>query len=658
VLLLTVLAAPQPATAQATVSATVGLDGHYKSDHWVPLRVVLTNQGPAARVEVRARLQPGGLDSLQEHRLKERDLPSGARQVFTLPIKMPVVYGSASMEVDLLRDGKVINSVQPKARMVEHGGVLILGTPATQPALMSLNGGKVPFRVAQRQANGRYSGMQGSITSVLLDPQELPDRWQGLDAADMVVVGGIGERELAEEQWSALREYAAAGGTLVITGGLNWQRLTSSAFASLLPVKASGTRVVSRVTGLQGLGGASGPSGGGCVLTVSSLLPGARVAAEMQGMPLVVERRFGAGKVVFCAFDPSAPPFAEWVGTRSMWSALVAGIPDPELVSLLARNDDPVGEEYGARGPRLSLAPFSISQLDVPAFYVVALFLVAYIIVLVPVNYFVLKARDRKELAWLTTPAIVLVFSVGAYLVGYHFKGGRMLVVQVGLIETHARQTHGRVLSYFGLFSPRKADYSIEPTPAAAGGSPMLLCLPSGGRQSEVFKSVHDEGQQVEGFGIDMWAMRVLRGEAMLPLGSGIRSALTRGEDGSVAGVITNGTAAALEDCFLVRRGATFPVGTIEPGGERRVAGKWKASTASGGTLPAGLLEPYEGRGERERVRRGVLAPLCSQVAPGWQMPSHPLLVGWVRDKRSAVTVDGRTPRLQSATLVVAHLDD
>ena len=90
---------------------------------------------------------------------------------------------------------------------------------------------------------------------------------------------------------------------------------------------------------------------------------------------------------------------------------------------------------YSGAPTRLADAPFAIPQLDIPAFYVVALFLLAYIVVLVPVNYFVLKAKDKKEYAWLTTPAIVLVFSFGAYLIGYGFKGGRTLVVKAGLIR-------------------------------------------------------------------------------------------------------------------------------------------------------------------------------------------------------------------------------
>ena len=66
----------------------------------------------------------------------------------------------------------------------------------------------------------------------------------------------------------------------------------------------------------------------------------------------------------------------------------------------------------------------------------VALFILFYILLVGPIDYFVLKRLfKRLELTWITFPLIVIVVSVVAYLAAYYSKGDDLRVNKVDLVQ-------------------------------------------------------------------------------------------------------------------------------------------------------------------------------------------------------------------------------
>jgi len=659
------LACP-PAAAQATLSADAGLQRFYKAQRWMPVQVTLTNQGAPVKVAVRARFATGQ-EGGQEYRLAERDLQSGANQLHTLYMKAPMAYGTQNVALELYRDGRLVNTVNPPVSMVNPGDLLVVGIGPQVTSLVQLTArpANIPPRSLPLNTRRFVSGGGGQVqihVAILDDPAKTPDRWQGLEAADMVVVNGSSERDFTPERLTALRDYANAGGLVVVTGGIDWQRLTTPFFKELLPVDVTGARTTTALPGLSQFTG-SAPSGAGFGVCTATLKPGSRSVASEGGSPLIAEGPKGSGKVVFIAFDPSRPPFTGWDGLPGLWQRVLMRQQQGRILEAVQFGDwvdNPYGGYSGQA--RLASAPYAISQLDIPAFYIVALFLLAYIVVLVPVNYYFLKARDKKEYAWLTTPAIVALFSVGAYMIGYGFKGGSTLVVKIGVIEARAGQDSAPHLTYAGLFSPRKTTYDVEfasegttPTDAASG---LLSEAPSGG-QSAGLRIVQGDGQRVDDFGVDMWAMRVLKADGMTRLGRGFTSTLQRRGQG-LSGQVRNDTPFTVEDCRLIVGNSIVPLGTAEPGKSLTVDSPNLAPAAAGTLLPTGLQDQVQGSKEEQRIRRAILQPLCtSSVAgqAGWNAPRHPLLVGWVKEPVTKLQVNGHPPREQTATLMIVHLN-
>ena len=650
-----------PAGAQATLTVDAGLGGYYRGAHWLPVHVRLTNAGPPARVTVEARMASGQPNSLNSV-LPEQTLPEVANSRHTLYLRPRWAYSTVPITVEMRQPGRATIESAPSSEMVQPGDWLVLGIGAGGEALKTLTTLRMKTDAARVPVGGTTRWISVKVATEA--PDDIPDRWQGLTAADLVVLGQVGEREFAPERMTAIRQYVEAGGSLVVVGGADHERLNTPFFQSLLPGRLQDSAVAHGLP--RGFPGAAERNAGRsisyCVLEPSA---GAEVLVPGENGPWLVRRRLGAGQVWFIPFDVLGPAWSNWSGATALWRWLLARRAGAVMVNALGVQEDaaeswrygPGAAGWNPMDSHLAVAPYAISLMDVPSFYLVAGFLLAYVIILVPVNYLVLKAIDRRELAWLTTPVIVAAFSFGAYAIGFGTRGGRSVLVRAGVIETHAGQPTGRYLSYLGLFSPRKARYRIAPAEPAAGGSggATLLSLPATDREGAAPVLRHASEVEVDGLAIDMWAMRVVRQDTLVPLGNGF-SAELRSAGARWSGTIVNSSPLDLKDAAVVSDGRAALLGDLKAG--KSLSLQNVAPTIEGaGLLPSALADRLQGTSDDLRVRRAVFGPI-SQLAGSLvqRTQGEVALVGWVQSPVGAITIDGSTPRETAANLLVVHL--
>ncbi len=86
---------------------------------------------------------------------------------------------------------------------------------------------------------GKTNYVNGRKARTML-PRDLPSRAQGLEAVDAIVWDDADPTGLTEQQTGALIEWTRAGGRLLITSGKNWQSLSNSSLATVLPVTITG----------------------------------------------------------------------------------------------------------------------------------------------------------------------------------------------------------------------------------------------------------------------------------------------------------------------------------------------------------------------------------------------------------------------------------
>ncbi|MFO0925559.1 MAG: hypothetical protein U0736_00760 [Gemmataceae bacterium] len=548
--------------------------------------------------------------------------------------------------------GRPVRSMPPLSReigrelVVGHQDVLYLAAGA------ALNGLK---RAADRldrpddKGDVAFDGPRRQLIHTD-DPAMLPDRWLGYDAVDVVVLP-TGNREfvlrLASDaeapRRQALLEWVRRGGVLILSVGRNRQE-TAALLAKLplLDCQITGSETVRSfpVLSTQWANRVGKPPL--AAAEVATLVPGrdVDVLVREERRPIVVQAACGLGRVIGVAFDLDAPPFSTWEGQDDFWARLQSEVA-PHLSTRGRRKAGEAKADPGAGGGQTDKIDLQAELKrtletfeDVPAvsFGWVALFILFYIVLVGPLDYFVLKKLfKRLELTWITFPVSVLVVSVVAYVVAYQLKGTDLRVNKVDLVEVDltggpARQVYGS--AWFTLFSPRVASYTIgvEPAdswagkPAAGAPGPVVTMLEAGERvlragSQGLFRRPYEYADDAAGLRrvpIPVWATRSFTAAWRAPLPAekppiGIHDdvgPVRLARDGNVlVGRITNQLPVRLQDVTLFFRGRWYNLDRLEPG-------EWKR------------LEPLfagEARGQHREIAAWFSEPT---LAPGLPLAS------------------------------------
>src|SRR5581483_7810935 len=87
-----------------------------------------------------------------------------------------------------------------------------------------------------------------------------------------------------------------------------------------------------------------------------------------------------------------------------------------------------------------------------------------------PLDYLLVKkVFKRMELTWLTFPAIVALFSLGAYLLAYWLKGDQLHVNRVEVVDFDVASGAVRGTLWSNIFSPQIDAFDLTLIP---GGPP------------------------------------------------------------------------------------------------------------------------------------------------------------------------------------------
>ncbi|MCI0641647.1 MAG: hypothetical protein L0Y72_27295 [Gemmataceae bacterium] len=348
-----------------------------------------------------------------------------------------------------------------------------------------------------------------------IDPAKLPDHWIGYQSVDLVFLSTDKKeflsnllKEANKPRLRALAQWVRRGGRLVIPVHYQTQDLLESILKSpvwqpLVPVippalpgdvKATAVKRLTDIENFAGVGlGKPFPAHGADPIPIAKLDPGnvapgiweIRAKVTEDGRPLVTRMPYGLGNITFVAFSLDGPPFTQWDGRADFLKT---------LISLTAPRVSPVAEMNIGGGGRFrggmgeggggDITSELHRQLDnfdvnIVPFGYVALFIILYILVVGPLDYFVLKYVFKKlEWTWITFPAVVLAVSVAAYFTAYALKGNDLKINKVDVIDIDMRSeldgqyqpkrafAYGH--SFFTILSPRIQNYTvgIEPNPA------------------------------------------------------------------------------------------------------------------------------------------------------------------------------------------------
>ncbi len=548
-LLIMLLSLLLPTTAQDSIqdviemSVKVGFDSFFRAGQWTPVRVALTNNGES--VAGRLVIRPETSGTVVGNAFSTAvDLPSGAQ-------KSAIIYIQArtfpdSIRVELIDDAGGVRAtkeaglidLQPQDQLYA-----VVSGPTTQ--VPNLSGVHIGGYVAEQ---------------ALWQIHELPFRALGLESLDLLLIIDVDTDGLSSGQRRALRRWVQAGGHLIVIGGPGGQR-TAQGLTDILPLIPEDSRSLDEIGALARFSGDSRSAlQERTIVATGRRHDEAQVLVEQDGVPLLLRRQIGAGIVDFLAVDPTLEPLASWANSSMLWMKLLATrAPHPTWVEGFSL------PEWGAE------AVANLPGIDLlPPLQTLCLFLSLYIVLIGPLNYFILSRINRNGWGWITIPLVIIGFTGIAWTVGFSLRGAEIIVSRLGVVQSAADGEEARVDQYVGLLSPRRASYSLEAPPdhflAVSGAT-----VPSSIFASNTIQTATEITQGTEfgayDFAIDggIFANFVLAGYIPRPAISGSFTLdfelLESGRmAGAYQGVIRNDSDITLRDAVILGHGLVFPL--------------------------------------------------------------------------------------------------
>lgn len=296
------------------------------------------------------------------------------------------------------------------------------------------------------------------------DGRQLPTRASGLDGFAEIVVDQFDTAGLSRAQAGALRDFVGLGGTLVLVTGPDWRRTLAGIPLELQPLRPSQTESAD-LGALADLGRLAGDFSG--PTATGDLVQAARVLVGDRWAPLAVALDYGAGRVVELGFDPASEPVSSSRLAPAAWTLAVS--------SGLAKAPGATPGAFSLPGPNpipAGLFP-PPPEPPLPAPMLVGAVVLAYVLLVGPLNLVLSRRLRKPDLLWITTPLIAVVATASFYGAGVVIQGGsRDDEVQV----LKAGPAAAADLQYHRLLFHQRGQHTIQ-LPAGAVGAPLTLPL-------------------------------------------------------------------------------------------------------------------------------------------------------------------------------------
>ena len=305
-------------------------------------------------------------------------------------------------------------------------------------------------------------------------------------------------------------------------------------------------------------------------------------------------------------------------------------------------------EQFFGNGVADSLA--GDAGLRLPRLATLLGFLGVYIVVVGPLTAFVLRRRRRPELAWVAVPTVALLFT------GVAWAGGNSLRPGAGLAHATLLDTdpHGGVATSWVGFTRRQpgtahvdlpAGWTLEPARRDGTGS-LPTSGPAGTGAGTTARLPLASGE----FGLFKASGPVAVAGRLEVTASALAG------DQQLRGTVKNGMPFVLHQVVVFAGGARASIGELAPGEVR----DWTADTTNRSFDPSGWdIWGQQFNGPFDEQDGPVNLALWQSAANGTVMDERlatgAVAVGWTREWRPDLTVDGRPQPAPGRTAVLGR---
>ena len=552
------------ARADTNVSVDIGWGDRTHPGAWTPIFITVTDPKPRNAVaELHA---PHDMRMAMKIELPIAIGPSAQTYVIYAPL---INSWSESLSLTL-RD-------QSTGKLLYEERLLDQNSPNAQhPNLFNVNGNSGPFigvsgrapAMAQLESGGGVAPTLG-----FLHESRLPRIAKGYDALRILALNQPDFNTLDPSQQSAISDWVYAGGRLVLW--LSEDPIPAGGpLISLLPCRVGEVTTITLSKKDLHDAGIADRFGKFKARQLTPLENTVSIPLLGESGAKAIRGQRGLGSVTVINFDASGPDFNAGSDALRFWSKIV------ELPTAGSANENPQLPRQIQEQKRADAAGQIIDLLgDVPGvgsfgFKYVAMVLLGMMVLVGPVDWFVLKWMGRQPWTWITTLGWIGLITTGAISIGSIFRSGDLHYRTLQVIDQVDKSVVART-DVIGIYSPKNDDYQIE-TPAGSFWEPISTDVYGyGGGMMHSIAFRQDGSSNLPGeMAINVWSLRFLIGETLGKSEPVIAASLTADlSKHTMTGSITN-----LGNSTLTRLWVRTPYGTQD------------LSTQSG--FPVGGLAP------------------------------------------------------------------
>ncbi len=384
-------------------------------------------------------------------------LPSGSQKRVTFFVDKSSGYISAESPITIRTNRSLVPLRLPPSNYSESENVIGMVCDVS---------GLLGFMQTEKKSNQSTETL--AIQPSYVKPENAPDRSVGYSALTALVLGEGSER-LNDLQVEAIQRWAMQGGTVIFCGGANTALLNDPRWQSILPLRNVKPSTISGLNALRAYAGGQTVSGSITIVT-GTQSPDA-VSIVQGSTPVILTRSLGLGRVVMFAFDPFSGPMETFEGRRRLFSRF-AGVGESinarnTLVQNAAIHDESNDEIMVYTPPMASPAvptrnstenPF---KAEMPSARTIIWILISYFVLVVPVNFIVLRLLKKGELAWVTAPLISVCFAVIFFRFAAGLYKSEMATNSAGTLILDAKSPHSVFVGTTQMFFPRGGGYDL-----------------------------------------------------------------------------------------------------------------------------------------------------------------------------------------------------
>jgi hypothetical protein len=476
-----------------------GFGGIFKTGYWTPVTIELAGGAPGFQIEVELLVPDDDGVATAARTPRASPVVFDHRGLATTEIITKIGRSDAAFTVNLFADGRVVRSRTFVAGESGRSGSITAGLPANTELVLHIGSARLDLPNALRFPDPNAPDAKRSVVNV---PRlaGLPTKWFGYDSVNWLVIStsdGQVMEELAGDppQLAAFAEWVEMGGRLLILCAKNAPQLIAPEMplAPLVPGKFQEMITIDTGRALEQFSGTSNPvvrPGESLALAVPRLATTVgRVEAAEANLPIVVRASRAFGMTVFAGVDLDAAPLDTWDGRpQFLRRLLLVEESTGESQAVAGRMITRRGYEDLAGALRNRLGREFIGVTVVP-FGLVTILVLAYLALIGPIDYFLVKWLGRMEWTWLTFPTIILLVSCGAYALAHARKGNQQRLNQAELVDVDLASGRARGSVWASMYSPSASTYDVSLVPHWPDGtaveSPQVLLswfgMPGGG---------------------------------------------------------------------------------------------------------------------------------------------------------------------------------